>query len=155
MPVAEILTKNKMENIEQNAITSFRAGLNCAQAVVTAFAEKVGYDREMAAELSAGFGGGMGRLQQTCGVVTGAYMVIGMHQSRLYADNVTRKEKSYEMIREFHSRFMEMHGTDQCSGLISCDLSTPEGREQANGDQNYLVSFELHSVLLICFVDLL
>ncbi len=117
-----------MESIEQQAITSFRAGLNCAQAVYAAFSGKLGYDRESALSASAGFGGGMGRLQETCGVVTGAFMVIGTYNSRIYPDNLTVKEKSYAMIQEFNARFVEKHKTNQCKDLINCDLNTEEGR---------------------------
>lgn len=112
----------------QKAISTFRAGLNCAQAVFGAYAERLGYDLEMALQTTAGFGGGMGHLQGTCGVVTGAFMVIGVYNSRLYPDNPSRKEKSYAMIREFNSRFMEKHKTTNCKELINCDLSTAEGR---------------------------
>jgi len=120
-----------MENIEQAALSTFRAGLNCAQAVVAAYSEKLGYDKELALSVSVGFGGGMGRLQQTCGVVTGAFMVIGIYNSQLYPDNLTRKEKSYEMIQEFNTRFVEKHKTIRCKDLINCDLSTVEGRAKA------------------------
>jgi C_GCAxxG_C_C family probable redox protein len=119
-----------MENIQENAISTFRAGLNCAQAVFVAYAEKLGFDKEMAMRASTGFGGGMGRLQETCGVVTGAFMVIGMYNSNLYPDNLTRKEKSYAMIQEFNSRFVEEHKSNRCRDLINCDLTTPEGRAE-------------------------
>lgn len=115
-------------NIEERAISTFRGGLNCAQAVFSSFAEKLGYDKELALSVSAGFGGGMGRLQGTCGVVTGAFMVIGMYNSQKYAENLDRKEHSYSMIQEFNSRFMTEHETTCCKDLINCDLSTAEGR---------------------------
>jgi C_GCAxxG_C_C family probable redox protein len=120
-----------MENIEEIAISTFRAGLNCAQAVFAAYSEKLGYDKEMALSTSAGFGGGMGRLQETCGVVTGAFMVIGVYNSQLYPDNLVRKEKSYEMIREFNARFVEEHKSNRCMDLVNCDLSIAEGRALA------------------------
>lgn len=124
-----------MENREEQAIASFRAGLNCAQAVYAVFANKLGYDREMALSASVGFGGGMGRLQETCGVVTGAFMVIGTYNSQLHPDNLTRKEKSYEMIQEFNARFIEKHQSDQCRDLIQCDLKTAEGRAVAKANR--------------------
>lgn len=120
-----------MNEIEDNAIKTFRKGLNCAQAVFAAYSEKLGYDKELALGASASFGGGMGRLQETCGVVTGAFMVIGVYNNQLYPDNLTRKEKSYEMVREFNRRFTEEHKSNQCKDLINCDLSTPEGRLEA------------------------
>jgi C_GCAxxG_C_C family probable redox protein len=129
------IKKDLMENREEMAISNFRSGLNCAQAVVAAYSEQLGYDREMALSIAAGFGGGMGRLQETCGVVTGAFMVIGIHNSKLYADNLTRKEKSYAMVQEFNVRFVEEHKTNKCSELINCDLLTPEGRAEARERQ--------------------
>jgi C_GCAxxG_C_C family probable redox protein len=89
----------------------------------------------MAVQTSAGFGGGMGRLQETCGVVTGAFMVIGVYNSQLYPDNLNRKEKSYAMIQEFNARFTAEHKTTVCKDLINCDLSTPEGRAEAKARQ--------------------
>jgi C_GCAxxG_C_C family probable redox protein len=120
-----------MNNIEENAISTFRSGLNCAQAVFAAYADRLGYDREMALRTSAGFGGGMGRLQETCGVVTGAFMVIGEYNSGKFPENIDRKEHSYAMIRDFNSRFIAEHKTTNCKELINCDMSTPEGRAEA------------------------
>jgi C_GCAxxG_C_C family probable redox protein len=117
-----------MENIEENTISTFRAGLNCSQAVVAAWSEKLGFDKEMALGISAGFGGGMGRLQETCGAVTGAFMVIGIYNSHKYPDNAERKEKSYAMVQEFNARFIEKHKSNKCKDLINCDLSSAEGR---------------------------
>lgn len=87
-----------MENIEENAISTFRSGLNCSQAVFAAYSEKLRFDKELALSISAGFGGGMGRLQETCGAVTGAFMVIGVYTSQKNPDNIDRKGKSYAMI---------------------------------------------------------
>jgi len=117
-----------MENIEEIVISTFRSGLNCSQAVFAAYADKLGYDKELALSVSAGFGGGMGRLQETCGAITGAFMVIGVYNSQKYPDNIDRKEKSYAMIQEFNARFIEKHKSIKCRDLINCDLSTDEGR---------------------------
>ena len=58
-------------------------------------------------------------------------MVIGIHNSNLYPDNIDRKEKSYEMIQEFDRRFKDQHHSNQCSVLLNCDLKTAEGRAVA------------------------
>jgi C_GCAxxG_C_C family probable redox protein len=126
------LANGKMDDLTVRTIEAFRSGLNCAQAVVGAFAEDLGYDRETAHRMAAGFGGGMGRLQATCGVVTGAFMVIGLYNSGLSDENRDRKENSYTMVREFHQKFLEIHGSALCSDLIEVDLMTEEGRKQAH-----------------------
>ena len=55
----------------EKAINYFKAGYNCAQSVVAAFKDDMGFDENLALEISVGFGGGMGRLQEKCGAVTG------------------------------------------------------------------------------------
>ena len=64
-----------MKSKEEIAIEKFRSGLNCAQSVVVAFVNYFGYDAKHAMDLSIGFGGGIGRLQKTCGAISGAVMV--------------------------------------------------------------------------------
>ena len=56
----------------------FLDGYNCSQAVLCAFEDVTGLDRETAAKLSSSFGGGMGRMREVCGCVSGALMVLGM-----------------------------------------------------------------------------
>ena len=116
-----------MERKVEKAIASFKSGYNCAQSVVVAFTEDLGFDENQALEMSVGFGGGMGRLQEKCGAVTGAFMVIGMISSGLCKDNLDRKNHSYAMIQQFDQRFKSIHHTTQCSELLNCDLRAPNG----------------------------
>jgi C_GCAxxG_C_C family probable redox protein len=113
--------------IEEKAITTFRAGLNCAQAVLTAYSDEMSFDENLALSVSCGFGGGMGRLQETCGAVTGSYMVLGVYNCKKFADNQERKEKTYAMIQKFSNKFKEINGSTDCIELIKCDLKTEEG----------------------------
>jgi C_GCAxxG_C_C family probable redox protein len=94
---------------------------------VLAFREELGFDVNLAQEMSVGFGGGMGRLQEKCGAVTGAFMVIGLYSSRLHPDNISRKNHSYALIQQFDQRFRSVHQTTQCSELLKCDLRSEEG----------------------------
>lgn len=80
------------KHIEEEAILSFKSGLNCAQAVLTAYSEEMNFDKKLALSISCGFGGGMGRLQETCGAVTGSYMVLGVYNCKKVTDNQDRKE---------------------------------------------------------------
>jgi C_GCAxxG_C_C family probable redox protein len=115
----------------ERAIESFRSGLNCAQAVVSAFSEELKYDSNMALSISCGFGAGMGRLQETCGAVTGSYMVLGIVNSGKFIDNKDRKEATYAMVQKFSDKFKQIHGTTDCSSLLNCDLKTEEGNRFA------------------------
>lgn len=116
-----------MNTLEQKAITCFQSGYNCAQSVLSAYTDEFQYDNTLAMELSCGFGGGMGRLQKTCGAVTGSFMVIGIYNSRKFSDIKTQKEQSYKMVQSFSEKFKSMHGTLDCDSLLKCNLNTDEG----------------------------
>jgi C_GCAxxG_C_C family probable redox protein len=116
-----------MESKETKAITFFRSGFNCAQAVVSAFSDELAFDKELALKIACGFGGGMGRLQETCGAVTGSFMILGVYNSKIYSGNQDRKDRTYSMVQEFAKAFIEIHGTINCKSLLGCDLKTEEG----------------------------
>ena len=116
-----------MKSKAEIAIESFRSGLNCSQSVVASFAEEMSFDRNFALSMSCGFGGGMGRLQETCGAATGAFMVMGIHYCRKYSDNKDRKEATYAAIQKFSKEFTVLHGTMNCMELINVDLKTEDG----------------------------
>jgi len=119
------------KQISERALESFRGGLNCSQAVLTAFSEELKYDNNFALSISCGFGGGMGRLQETCGAVTGSFMVLGIVNCRKFTDNRERKEVTYGMVQKFSDKFKQIHGTLDCSSLLNCDLKTEEGNRFA------------------------
>ena len=64
------------------ALSRFSEGFSCSQSVLAAFAPELGLDADAALRVSAAFGGGMGRLGDTCGAVTGALMVLGLRLRR-------------------------------------------------------------------------
>ena len=117
--------------INEKAITTFRSGLNCAQAVLTAYSDELNFDNNLALSVSCGFGGGMGRLQETCGAVTGSFMVLGIYNCKKFSDNKERKEATYSMIQEFSKIFIQINGTTDCLSLLKCDLKTEEGNRFA------------------------
>ncbi len=124
-----------MEDKVDKAINLFKSGYNCAQSVVAAYKEDLGFDENQALSISVGFGGGMGRLQEKCGAVTGAFMVIGLYTSQKYKDNISRKNHSYALIQEFDSRFKSIYHTTRCDELLKCDLRSEEGHVYAVENQ--------------------
>ena len=62
----------------EKAVKLFESGYNCAQAVAAAFADVTGLEEKQAARMASAFGGGMGRLREVCGAVTGAAVVLGL-----------------------------------------------------------------------------
>ena len=113
------------------AVSCFNEGFSCSQAIFSAFSEKLGVPRDLAFKIASGFGGGMSRMGETCGAVTGAFMVIGLKYSSTSAKNVEAKEKTYTLVRDFAERFKKLYGSLKCKELIHCDLITPEDRELA------------------------
>lgn len=116
-----------MESNEDKALKAFKAGFNCAQSVVVAFADDLNYDKSTALHTAVGFGGGMGRLQGTCGAVTGSFMVLGLYNSTQYSENLELKNAAYPMVRQFDAKFKSVFHTTNCKELLDCDLSTEEG----------------------------
>lgn len=76
------------------AKNNFQNGCNCAQAVLLAFCEDYGMDRETAMMIAASFGAGMGGLRETCGTVTGANMVIGLAKGKTKPRLTARSDSS-------------------------------------------------------------
>ncbi|WP_303920426.1 C-GCAxxG-C-C family protein [Draconibacterium sediminis] len=118
--------------LDNNELSNKAAGLfwqdfNCAQSVLIAYSDVLQIDREAAINLSCGFGGGMGRLQETCGAVSVAYMIFGLVNANS-KDNPEKVEKTYGMVQSFHNRFTQLKGTTVCKALINCDLNTEEGQ---------------------------
>lgn len=124
------MTMNKSGHVDQ-ALASFKEGLNCSQAVLSSFAGDFGLDKDMALKLGTGFGAGMGRTGHRCGAVTGAYMVIGLKYGATTGQDRTAKELTYQKVREFNDQFEGRNKTVTCRKLLKCDISTPEGFEEA------------------------
>jgi C_GCAxxG_C_C family probable redox protein len=118
-----------MTEHQDKALATFASGLNCAQAVLTTYCGTLNVDETLAQGIACGFGGGMARMQETCGAVTGAFMVISLYNAPKYAEISEQKKQTYAMIREFSRRFTEIHGTKNCRLLLGCDLNTEEGHE--------------------------
>ncbi len=116
---------------EERALELFRADYHCAQAILLAYSETLNFDEGLATSISSGFGGGMGRLQKTCGLVTGSFMVLGIYNHAKYSNTRERNSNTYSMVREFHEKFRSIHGATDCLSLMNCDLNTEEGRNYA------------------------
>jgi C_GCAxxG_C_C family probable redox protein len=105
--------------------------MNCSQSVLTAYCQETGLDLNLALKVAIGFGGGMGRTGNTCGAVTGAYMVIGLKQNVTLENTTQIKTQVYQLVKDFNRKFIEKNGSLMCKELLGCDLSTPEGQAYA------------------------
>ena len=91
-------------------------GYNCAQAVVCAYCDRFGLDEETAYKMAEGFGLGMG-LMDTCGALTGAFMLAGLRGSKGTAHPGETKGQTYKTTKMLAAAFREKNGTYLCREL--------------------------------------
>ncbi|MDP4227810.1 MAG: C-GCAxxG-C-C family protein [Bacteroidota bacterium] len=117
-----------MSEKSQQAVETFGHGYNCAQSVLSVFAEDLGMNRNASLKLASPFGAGISYMQETCGAVTGALMAIGLKYGK--GENGTDQDKmhTYNLSRQLITEFKGRHGTLCCRQLLDgLDMSTPEG----------------------------
>lgn len=102
----------------QKAMTLFKEGYNCSQSVFLAFADLYELDRETALKISSSFGGGMGRLREVCGTVSGMFMTIGMLCGYTSPSDYEGKAAHYARIQELAKRFEEINHSIVCRELL-------------------------------------
>ena len=107
---------------KERAIELFKEEFNCSQSVFVAFSHRFGIDEETAKKVSAGLGGGIGRLREVCGAVSGAAMVIGSICAATDGKDSESKQKNYELVREFAERFTKRNGSIICRELLGLDI---------------------------------
>ena len=114
-------------NRVERAVSCFQEGFTCSQAMLSTYGPQFGLNHELALKVSGAFGGGMARMGETCGAVTGAFMVIGLEHGKTKNEDEQAKERAYSLIREFVDRFKSRNGSIVCRELLGYDISTPEG----------------------------
>lgn len=115
----------------KSALEYFQEGFSCSQAVLAAYSEELGLDKDTALKIAQPFGGGIAQMGEICGAVTGAFMVIGLKWGRTKADDVAAKNKTYDCMREFMRRFRSIHPSLICKDLLGFDLSSPIEHKKA------------------------
>lgn len=105
----------------------FLEGCNCSQAVFCAFCDLFGMEPDVALKLSSGFGGGMGRLRETCGAVTGMIMVASALYGYSEINDHTLKSAHYRLVQDLCMKFQTEAGSISCRALLGLDgPSQPE-----------------------------
>ncbi|RKM55369.1 C_GCAxxG_C_C family protein [Butyrivibrio sp. CB08] len=114
------------------AMENFMKGYNCSQALTLAFADLVDMDEKTLSKLASSFGGGMGRLREVCGSVSGMFMIAGLLYGYDGPETGDIKADHYAKIQELAKRFEEKHGTIICREMLGLDVRhdvpTPEAR---------------------------
>jgi C_GCAxxG_C_C family probable redox protein len=105
----------------------FRNKFNCSQSVFTVFGTDFGLSENECLKIGCAFGAGMGRLQLTCGAVTGALMALGLKYGKATGDPEDKKQETYIKTREFFTEFIKIHGSSVCRELLKgLDINDPD-----------------------------
>lgn len=118
-----------MEKKGQIAKKNFEKGYNCSQSVLLAFAADLGLEENTAAMISSSFGGGLGRMREVCGAVSGCAMVLGLKYGYDDPKNNEAKKELYKKVQELAVLFIEENGSIICRellGLSQKGASSPE-----------------------------
>lgn len=128
-----------MSNKSEIAKEYFKKGYNCSQAVVAAFAEDLGVDAETLIKLSSSFGGGMGRLREVCGAVSGMFMVAGLKYGYSSPDAKEEKSEHYARIQELAESFTKQNGSIICRQLLGLEVKSEAPVSEERTEKYYEV----------------
>lgn len=119
----------------EKAQALFREGYNCSQSVLGAFCEEAGMDFATAMCVSAGLGGGVGRLREVCGAVSGMAMVLSLMHGGYEPSDSDSKAELYKKVQQCAEQFRSINGTLICRDLLGTAESG--GEPQARTPQFY------------------
>ncbi len=122
-----------MEDRVNRAVELFKSGYNCSQSVVAAFADLYGFTEEQALKMASSFGGGIGRMRETCGAACGIFLLAGLQTGTTDPKDKEGKAANYKLVQDLAAIFKNRMGSINCGellGLKKCDPieSTPEER---------------------------
>ncbi len=109
---------NELESRVSTAISFFEQGYNCSQAVFMAYSDIYGIECDTAAKLGTSFGGGMGRLREVCGAVSGMFLVLGLHYPANDVKDKTAKTTNNDAVQRIAKEFKFEMGSYICADLL-------------------------------------
>ncbi|MDP4146737.1 MAG: C-GCAxxG-C-C family protein [Bacillota bacterium] len=126
-----------MRGAKDRAVELFKQGYNCSQAVFAAFCEDCGMDFETALKISSSFGGGMGRLREVCGAVSGMFMVAGIKYGYINPTDKISKAEHYKRIQQLAEQFKESNGSIICRDLLGLTTQNESYIPETRTDEYY------------------
>ena len=109
----------------ERAKQNFLAGANCAQAVLCAFEEEIALDHETAMKLASGFGGGMARMREVCGAVSGMFIAADLILGPSGTDSKTAKDSHYAFLQNLAAEFKAETGSIICRVMLGIAADQP------------------------------
>lgn len=126
--------RNKFRN---RAVELFKKGYNCSQSVFAAFCEECGMDFETALKISSSFGGGMGRLREVCGAVSGMFMVAGIKYGYIDPKDRLSKAEHYKRIQQLAEEFKKKNGSIICRELLGLSIQSESYIPEVRTEEYY------------------
>jgi len=126
-----------METHADRAEALFKTGYNCAQSMIGAFEGEIGIDFETSMRLASSFGGGMGRLREVCGALTGLFMVVGLQSGYSDPQDHEAKTRHYQLVQDLASQFRDRFGTLLCRDLLELEETISEPIPEKRTDEYY------------------
>lgn len=130
------MTDQEIQKRVERAKELFHQGFNCSQAVFAACADIYGIEDEaLALRLAASFGGGIGRMRQTCGAACGMFLLAGLQNGSAIPGDAEGKKNNYTLVQDLAAKFKDENGSLICSELLGIapkpQEPTPEARTEA------------------------
>ena len=124
--------RRELEKRVEKAVDNFMQGYGCCQSVLAAFADCYGLDEVMAKRISAGFGGGVGRLRMMCGAVSGIVMLVGLDCGQTEGNDREGKSACYKVVQELLAKSKADNGSLICAELLGLKGPVPPGQYVAS-----------------------
>ena len=107
------------------AVSLFKEGYNCSQSVVGAYADLYGFTPEQAFHIAASFGGGIGRMRETCGAACGMFLLAGLERCAVVGADRAGKAANYALVQQLAAKFKERTGSLRCADLLGLSKKEP------------------------------
>ncbi len=107
------------------SVALFKEGYNCAQSVAAAYGDLYGLTFEQSLRVSASFGGGIGRMRETCGAACGMFIIVGLETAATDGKDHEGKAANYKAVQELATEFAARNGALKCGTLLDLQSDTP------------------------------
>lgn len=118
-------SESELEVRINRAVELFNEGYNCSQSVVAAFADLYGFTFEQSLRMSASFGGGIGRMRQTCGAACGMFLLTGLDCGAIDGSDRAGKSHNYAQVQQLAAQFKAQNGSLICAELLGLKPNSP------------------------------
>lgn len=131
------MTQQEIDKRVERAKELFHDGFNCSQAVFAACADIYGVDEQTALRLAASFGGGIGRMRQTCGAACGMFLLAGLENGSAIPGDAEGKKNNYTFVQDLAAKFKDENGSLICAELLGIAPQPQEPIPEARTDAYY------------------